>query len=83
VEREFGSLVVLYVAYAVFTSSLKNAGKNDDFSSIADADALFVVAGDHPSEEEPTRKGTALQVRNNIAWIFLTTRTLVTDVAMP
>lgn len=40
----------------------QNAGKNDDFSTIADADALLLVAGDPASEEEPTRKGTAFQV---------------------
>ncbi|KAI0057097.1 FACT complex subunit SPT16 [Artomyces pyxidatus] len=33
------------------------AGKNDDYSSIADVDAIFLAAG----EDEPIRKGTAFQ----------------------
>ncbi|KAI0340514.1 FACT complex subunit SPT16 [Trametopsis cervina] len=38
-----------------------NAGKNDDYGSVADADALLLVAGDPAGEDEPTRKGTAFQ----------------------
>ncbi|KIP09266.1 hypothetical protein PHLGIDRAFT_103069 [Phlebiopsis gigantea 11061_1 CR5-6] len=41
--------------------SWNNAGKNDDFSSIADANALLLLAGDPAGEDEPTRKGTAFQ----------------------
>ncbi|KAF8228962.1 FACT complex subunit SPT16 [Tricholoma matsutake] len=39
-----------------------NASKeNDDYSSIAEADCLLLVAGDPASEDEPMRKGTCLQ----------------------
>ncbi len=41
---------------------MKNAGKNDDYSSIADVDALLLPAGDPAGEDEPMRKGTAFQV---------------------
>ena len=41
----------------------QNASKNEDYSSIADVDALFLVAGDPASEDEPMRKGTCFQVR--------------------
>ncbi|EKM55643.1 uncharacterized protein PHACADRAFT_173804 [Phanerochaete carnosa HHB-10118-sp] len=54
--------------FSQFNSRLKlildswsNAGKNDDFSSVADADALLLLAGDPANEDEPTRKGTAFQ----------------------
>ncbi|RXW24869.1 hypothetical protein EST38_g943 [Candolleomyces aberdarensis] len=38
-----------------------NASKSEDYSSIADVDALFLVAGDPASEDEPMRKGTCFQ----------------------
>lgn len=38
-----------------------NASKNDDYASIADSDALLLVAGDPASEDEPMRKGTCFQ----------------------
>ncbi|GLB35147.1 putative fact complex subunit spt16 [Lyophyllum shimeji] len=39
-----------------------NSAKNDeDYSSIAEADALLLVAGDPASEDEPMRKSTCLQ----------------------
>ena len=37
---------------------IQRAGKNDDYSAIADVDAIFLAAG----EDEPVRKGTAFQV---------------------
>ncbi|KAI9509977.1 FACT complex subunit SPT16 [Russula earlei] len=37
--------------------SWTKAGKNDDYSAIADVDAIFLAAG----EDEPVRKGTAFQ----------------------
>lgn len=39
-------------------TGIQRAGKNDDYSAIADADAIFLAAG----EDEPVRKGTAFQV---------------------
>ncbi|KAF7796890.1 hypothetical protein EIP86_008075 [Pleurotus ostreatoroseus] len=41
--------------------SWTNAGQNDDYSSIAESDALFLAAGDPAGEDEPMRKGTAFQ----------------------
>jgi nucleosome binding factor SPN SPT16 subunit len=38
------------------------AGKSDDHSSIAGAEALLLTAGDPAGEEEPIRKGTCFQV---------------------
>ncbi|KNZ75316.1 FACT complex subunit SPT16 [Termitomyces sp. J132] len=38
-----------------------SARNDDDYSSIADADAILLVAGDPASEDEPMRKGTCLQ----------------------
>ncbi|KAH6918778.1 FACT complex subunit SPT16 [Coprinopsis sp. MPI-PUGE-AT-0042] len=39
-----------------------NSGsQNEDFSSIADVDALFLLAGDPAAEDEPVRKGTCFQ----------------------
>ncbi|KIK06643.1 hypothetical protein K443DRAFT_674303 [Laccaria amethystina LaAM-08-1] len=53
---------------ATFSSRVKrlyiawnNANKNDEYSSIADVDALLLVAGDPAAEDEPIRKGTCLQ----------------------
>lgn len=40
----------------------QNAAQDDDYSSIADVDALFLAAGDPAGEDEPMRKGTAFQV---------------------
>ncbi|VDC07164.1 unnamed protein product [Peniophora sp. CBMAI 1063] len=37
------------------------AGKNDDFSSFADADGLFLPIGDPSPEDEPMKKGVAFQ----------------------
>ncbi|KAF8636567.1 hypothetical protein AX17_003378 [Amanita inopinata Kibby_2008] len=37
------------------------ASKNDDYSSIADVEALLLVAGDPAAEDEPMRKGTCFQ----------------------
>ncbi|KII88934.1 hypothetical protein PLICRDRAFT_175186 [Plicaturopsis crispa FD-325 SS-3] len=41
--------------------SWNNASKNDDYGAIADADSLFLAAGDPAGEDEPIRKGTAFQ----------------------
>ncbi|TCD65412.1 FACT complex subunit spt16 [Steccherinum ochraceum] len=41
--------------------SWKDAATKEEYSSIADADALLLSAGDPAGEDEPTRKGTALQ----------------------
>lgn len=38
------------------------ASNNDDYASIAEADALFLAAGDPAGEDDPIRKGTAFQV---------------------
>ncbi|KAJ6606562.1 FACT complex subunit SPT16 [Mycena vulgaris] len=39
----------------------RNAAENEDYSSVAGLDALFLVAGDPAPEDEPTRKGTCVQ----------------------
>ncbi|KAI0086290.1 FACT complex subunit SPT16 [Irpex rosettiformis] len=53
--RQFNSRLKLII------DSWTNAGKNDEYGAIADADALLLIAGDPAGEEEPTRKGTAFQ----------------------
>ena len=42
--------------------SLKSAATNEDFQSMSEADALFLIAGDPTSEDEPMRKGSCFQV---------------------
>lgn len=42
---------------------MQRAGKNDDYSSIADVDGIFIPAGDPAGEDEPVKKGAAFQVR--------------------
>ncbi|KAG6874314.1 hypothetical protein C0995_001539 [Termitomyces sp. Mi166 len=43
-----------------------NSAKNDeDYSSIADLDAILLVSGDPASEDEPMRKGTSLQIEHS------------------
>ncbi|KAJ6500436.1 FACT complex subunit SPT16 [Mycena sanguinolenta] len=39
----------------------RNAQQNEEYSSIADTEALLLVAGDPAPEDEPTRKGTCIQ----------------------
>ncbi|KAJ8589733.1 FACT complex subunit SPT16 [Rhizopogon salebrosus TDB-379] len=39
----------------------KNASQNDEYGSIADAEALLLHCGDPAGEDEPVRKGTAFQ----------------------
>ncbi|KAF9792417.1 FACT complex subunit SPT16 [Thelephora terrestris] len=39
----------------------KSGSKDEDFGSVADCDALLLLAGDPASEEEPTKKGVAFQ----------------------
>jgi hypothetical protein len=46
----------------LFEFHFQNAQENEDYSSIADVDALLLVAGDPISEEEPMRKGSCFQV---------------------
>ncbi|KAF8350878.1 FACT complex subunit SPT16 [Amanita rubescens] len=41
--------------------SWNNVSKNDDYGSIADVDALLLIAGDPAAEDEPMRKGTCFQ----------------------
>ena len=48
--------------------SRKSGSKDEDFSSVADCDALLLLAGDPAGEEEPTKKGVAFQVRPFIYW---------------
>ncbi|KAJ7929292.1 FACT complex subunit SPT16 [Mycena leptocephala] len=40
----------------------RDAAQNEDYSSIAGADALLLFAGDPAPEDEPTRKGTSVQL---------------------
>jgi hypothetical protein len=40
----------------------QSAPKNDEYSSVADADAFILQAGDPAGEDEPIRKGTSFQV---------------------
>ncbi|KAI0747959.1 FACT complex subunit SPT16 [Daedaleopsis nitida] len=42
-------------------NSWNNAHKEDDYASISEVGALLLVAGDPAAEDEPLRKGTALQ----------------------
>lgn len=46
----------------LLTDIHQSASQNEDFSSIADVDALFLLAGDPAAEDEPVRKGTCFQV---------------------
>ncbi|KAJ7771766.1 FACT complex subunit SPT16 [Mycena metata] len=39
----------------------RGAAQNEDYSSVANTDALLLVAGDPAPEDEPTRKGTSVQ----------------------
>ncbi|KAJ7090225.1 FACT complex subunit SPT16 [Mycena belliarum] len=41
--------------------SWRTAAENEDYNSVADTDALLLVAGDPAPEDEPTRKGTCVQ----------------------
>ncbi|KAG6854966.1 hypothetical protein C0991_009789 [Blastosporella zonata] len=41
--------------------SWESAKNDDDYSSLAEMDAILLVAGDPASEDEPMRKGTCLQ----------------------
>jgi hypothetical protein len=47
------------------------AQQNDEYSSIAEADALLLLAGDPAGEDEPVRKGTSFQVRVPDRRVFL------------
>ncbi|KAI0646896.1 FACT complex subunit SPT16 [Trametes meyenii] len=47
----------LQIVYDAWNS----AQKEDDYGSIADADAFLLIAGDPAGEDEPIRKGTAFQ----------------------
>jgi len=42
---------------------IQDAADDEDYESIKDNDALFVLAGDPAGEDEPMRKGTSFQVR--------------------
>ena len=61
---------LLYLFFAICNSSqvFQKAGKNDEYSSIADVDAIFLAAG----EDEPVRKGTAFQVRLYFSYSYST-----------
>ncbi|KAJ7445773.1 FACT complex subunit SPT16 [Mycena galericulata] len=39
----------------------RTAVQNEDYNSVVNTDALFLVAGDPAPEDEPTRKGTCVQ----------------------
>ncbi|KAK7043799.1 FACT complex subunit spt16 [Paramarasmius palmivorus] len=39
-----------------------NAKNDEDYSSIADVDALLLLAGDPAGEDEPMKKGTSMQI---------------------
>ncbi len=56
------SIITLYPNPTLNESYFQNATKDDDYSSIADVDALLLTAGDPVGEDEPIRKGTAFQV---------------------
>ncbi|KAF9072976.1 FACT complex subunit SPT16 [Rhodocollybia butyracea] len=43
----------------------ENASSNEDYSSISDADALLLLAGDPADEDAPMKKGTGFQ-----QWLF-------------
>ena len=60
------SLRFAFSSPSLLTNSIlclpQNAQKDDDYSTVADADALLLTAGDPALEDEPIRKGTAFQV---------------------
>ena len=66
VRRVYDSWTVRTICFLIFWHilwlDLQNARENEDYSSIADVDALLLVAGDPISEEEPMRKGSCFQV---------------------
>ncbi|KAH9930997.1 FACT complex subunit SPT16 [Fomitopsis serialis] len=45
----------------IILDAWNNASNESDYSSIADVDAMFLPAGDPAGEDEPIRKGVALQ----------------------
>ncbi|KAI0282167.1 FACT complex subunit SPT16 [Russula aff. rugulosa BPL654] len=48
---------LIYSRMKIIYDSWTKAGKNDEYSAIADVDGIFLAAG----EDEPVRKGTAFQ----------------------
>jgi hypothetical protein len=60
---------------------VQSAGKNDDYATVADCDALLILAGDPAAEDEVPKKSTAFQVctlvRGQTHWISCN----VTDMA--
>ncbi|KAI0080592.1 FACT complex subunit SPT16 [Panus rudis PR-1116 ss-1] len=46
---------------ATIIDNWKNASDDSEYASVADVDAIFLAAGDPAAEDEPIRKGTALQ----------------------
>ena len=59
------SVITTFRHLQQLTSIYQKAGKNDEYSSIADVDAIFLAAG----EDEPVRKGTAFQVRFYLSYL--------------
>ncbi len=45
----------------------QNAGRIDDYESIADLDGIFIASGDPGSPDEPVRKSVAFQVCLHVA----------------
>ena len=59
------SVITTFRHLQQLTSIHQKAGKNDEYSTIADVDAIFLAAG----EDEPVRKGTAFQVRLRFSYL--------------
>lgn len=53
------------------TRGIQNAPNDEDCSTLLDVDVHFIVAGDPGGEDEPTRKGTALQVSPLVGYRLL------------
>jgi hypothetical protein len=51
------------ISYGHTSPNTQSAKNDEDYSSIADTDALLLLAGDPAAEDEPMRKGTCFQVR--------------------
>ena len=60
------SVITTFRHFKQLTSIYQKAGKNDEYSTIADVDAIVLAAG----EDEPVRKGTAFQVRLSFSYLY-------------
>ena len=59
-ERSVSVIISFVLIFCIL--SAWNVNHHDDYGSVGSVDALFLVAGDPASEDEPMRKGTCLWV---------------------